>query len=67
LAGAPVSYSVTMFTTFCGTMKIDLIVRFSTYFATGGNARACARIVASELENLLMKARQDTARFCCGV
>jgi putative ABC transport system substrate-binding protein len=21
----------------------------------------------SELENLLMKARQDTARFCCGV
>src|SRR5712671_3799216 len=22
---------------------------------------------ASELENLLMKARQDTARFCCGV
>jgi hypothetical protein len=50
LAGAPVSYSVTMFTTLCGTMKIDLIVRFSTYFATGGNARACARIVASELE-----------------
>jgi hypothetical protein len=22
---------------------------------------------ASEPENLLMKARQDTARFCCGV
>jgi hypothetical protein len=24
-------------------------------------------ILFSELENLLMKARQDTARFCCGV
>jgi hypothetical protein len=23
--------------------------------------------VRSELENLLMMARQDTARFCCGV
>jgi hypothetical protein len=23
--------------------------------------------LTSELENLLMKARQDTARFCCGV
>jgi CHAT domain-containing protein len=25
------------------------------------------RHAVSELENLLMKARQDTARFCCGV
>jgi hypothetical protein len=25
------------------------------------------RRAGSELENLLMKARQDTARFCCGV
>jgi hypothetical protein len=23
--------------------------------------------LVSELENLLMKARQDTARFCCGI
>jgi hypothetical protein len=31
--------------------------------------REAARLykLASELENLLMKVRQDTARFCCGV
>jgi hypothetical protein len=32
--------------------------------ASGGVA---GETLASELENLLMKARQDTARFCCGV
>jgi IstB-like ATP binding protein len=32
------------------------------------NKRLVVRLkFASEPENLLMKARQDTARFCCGV
>jgi WD40 repeat protein len=36
---------------------------YSAAFSPDGN-----RVVtASELENLLMKARQDTARFCCGI
>ena len=29
--------------------------------------RAFEAVIISELENLLMKVRQDTARFCCGV
>jgi hypothetical protein len=29
--------------------------------------RRLGRDANSELENLLMKARQDTARFCCGI
>jgi hypothetical protein len=45
---AAVIYSVTMFTTLCGTMNTDLMVRFSTCFATDGNANACARIAASD-------------------
>jgi hypothetical protein len=42
------SYSVTMLTTFSGTIRIDLITLFSTCFATFGNARASARRVSSD-------------------
>jgi len=38
--------------------------RFPLTPAEVGKAPYCE---ASELENLLMKVRQDTARFCCGV
>jgi integrase/recombinase XerD len=33
----------------------------------GARKRRRTPHIYSELENLLMKARQDTARFCCGV